>query len=205
LAGPIKALRGWDYRWGVESVANSVAIFYADDLYAKSTPEARKAGVSVYEFMARKATPRQRIDSLAAAVDKLTADFGTWNTPWGDINRFQRIKNTIAPEFDDAGPSIPVMFASARYGSLAAFEARAYPNTRKRYGSSGNSFIAAVEFGDKVRARAVTAGGENGQVGGKHFNDQAERYATGNLRDVYFYEEQLQGHTERTYHPGEQK
>jgi len=205
LAGPIKALRGWDYRWGVDSVANSVAIFYADDLYAKSTPEARKAGVSVYEFMATKATPRQRIDSLAAAVDKLTADFGTWNTPWGDINRFQRIKNTIAPEFDDAGPSTPVMFASARYGSLASFEARAYTNTRKRYGSSGNSFIAGVEFGDKVRVRAVTAGGENGQVGTKHFNDQAERYATGNLRDVYFYEEQLQGHTERTYHPGEQK
>jgi acyl-homoserine-lactone acylase len=205
LAEPIKALRRWDYRWGVDSVANSVANFYGDDLYAKSTPEARKAGVSVYEFMARKAKPQQRIDSLAAAVDKLTADFGKWNTPWGDINRFQRIKNTIAPEFDDAEPSIPVMFASARYGSLASFEARAYTNTKKRYGSSGNSFIASVEFGDKVQARAVTAGGENGQVGAKHFNDQAERYATGNLREVYFYEEQLLGHTERTYHPGEQK
>jgi acyl-homoserine-lactone acylase len=205
LAEPIKALRGWDYRWGVDSVANSVAIFYGDDLYAKSTPEARKAGVSVYEFMARRATPQQRIDSLAAAVDKLTADFGKWNTPWGDINRFQRIKNTIAPEFDDAEPSIPVMFASARYGSLASFESRAYKNTKKRYGSSGNSFIAGVEFGDQVRARAVTAGGENGQVGAKHFNDQAQRYATGHLREVYFYEEQLQGHTEKTYHPGEQK
>jgi len=97
------------------------------------------------------------------------------------------------------------MFASARYGSLAAFEARADKNTKKRYGSSGNSFIAGVEFGDRVRARAVTAGGENGQVGARHFNDQAERYATGNLREVYFYEEQLRAHAEKTYHPGEQK
>jgi acyl-homoserine-lactone acylase len=205
LAEPIKVLRGWDYRWGVDSVANSLAIFYGDDLYAKSTPAAGKAGVSVYEFMAKRAKPQQRIDSLVAAVDKLTADFGKWNTPWGDINRFQRIKNTIVPEFDDSEPSIPVMFASARYGSLASFGARAYKNTKKWYGSSGNSFVAGVEFGDKVRARAVTAGGENGQVGAKHFNDQAERYTTGKLREVYFYPEQLQGHTEKTYHPGEQR
>jgi len=203
LADQIKALRGWDYRWGVESVPQSLAVFWGEDLWTRVTADARKAGVSVYEFMATKATPQQRLDSLAAASDKLAADFGKWNTPWGDINRFQRVKNTIAPEFDDAGPSIPVMFASARWGSLASFGARAYKNTKKWYGSSGNSFIAAVEFGDQVRARAVTAGGESGQVGAKHFNDQAERYATGNLREVYFYPQQLEGHTERTYHPGQ--
>src|SRR5436190_872626 len=101
-----------------------------------------------------------------------------------------------------AATSIPVMFSSARYGSLASFGARAYKNTKKWYGSSGNSFIAGVEFGDKVHARAVTAGGESGDVKSKHFNDQAERYATGNLREVYFYRSQLTGHTEREYHPG---
>ncbi|MEO8679995.1 MAG: penicillin acylase family protein [Vicinamibacterales bacterium] len=203
LADQIKALRGWDYRWGVDSVPQSLATFWGEDLWTRVTADARKAGVSVYEFMETKATPQQRLDSLAAASDKLAADFDKWNTPWGDVNRFQRVKNTIAPEFDDAAPSIPVMFASARWGSLASFGARAYKNTKKWYGSSGNSFIAAVEFGDKVRARAVTAGGESGQVGAKHFNDQAERYATGNLREVYFYPEQLTGHTEKTYHPGQ--
>ncbi len=203
LADQIKVLRGWDYRWGVASVPQSLATFWGEDFWTRVAADARKAGVSVYEFMETKATPQQRLDSLAAASDKLAADFGKWNTPWGDINRFQRVKNTIAPEFDDAGASIPVMFASARWGSLASFGARAYKNTKKWYGSSGNSFIAAVEFGDKVRARAVTAGGESGQVGAKHFNDQAERYATGNLREVYFYPEQLTGHTEKTYHPGQ--
>jgi len=203
LADAIKVLRPWDYRWGVDSVANSVAVFWGDDLWTRVQAEARKAGVSNYEFMEHRATPQQRLDSLAAAVDKLTADFGKWNTPWGDINRFQRIKNTINPEFDDAQPSIPVMFTSARYGSLASFGARAFKNTKKWYGATGNSFIAGVEFGDKVHARAVTAGGEDGKVGAKHFNDQAERYATGNLREVYFYPDQLQGHTEKTYHPGQ--
>ena len=88
-------------------------------------------------------------------------------------------------------------------GSLASFGARTYKGTKKMYGTSGNSFVAVVEFGDSVRARAVTAGGESGNPASPHFNDQAERYSTGNLRDVYFYRSQLKGHTEREYHPGQ--
>ena len=94
------------------------------------------------------------------------------------------------------------MFPAATWGSLASYSARAYTNTKKWYGTSGNSFVAVVEFGPTVRARAVTAGGESGDVASKHFNDQAGRYATGNLREVYFYPAQLKGHTEREYHPG---
>ena len=123
-----------------------------------------------------KATPQQRLESLAAAIDKLTADFGKWQTPWGDINRFQRNDGAIVQKFDDSKPSTPVMFPSARYGSLASFGARAYPGTKKWYGTSGNSFVAVVEFGDQVKAKAVTAGGLNSVPGSKHFNDQAERY-----------------------------
>ena len=78
-------------------------------------------------------------------------------------------------------------FTSARWGSLASFGARAQPGTKKFYGTTGNSFVAVVEFGDSVRAKAVTAGGESGDPKSPHFNDQAERYASGNLRDVYFY------------------
>jgi acyl-homoserine-lactone acylase len=48
----------------------------------------------------------------------------------------------------------------------------------------------------------VTAGGESGSPNSRHFNDEAQRYSTGALRDVYFYKSQLAGHTERTYHPG---
>jgi acyl-homoserine-lactone acylase len=149
-------------------------------------------------------TPEQMLQRLAAASDKLTADFGSWKTPWGEINRFQRNDGEIVQKFDDSKPSIPVMFSSANWGSLASFGARTYPGTKKMYGTSGNSFVAVVEFGkDSVRARAVTAGGESGDPKSKHFNDQAQRYATGNLRPVYFYRNQLAGHTERTYHPGQ--
>jgi acyl-homoserine-lactone acylase len=143
------------------------------------------------------------LEALAAASDKLTADFGTWKTPWGEINRFQRLTADIVHPFTDAGSSIPVPFTSARWGSLASFGARTYPGTKRMYGTSGNSFVAAVEFGDRVRAKAVTAGGESGEPASKHFNDQAGRYAAGNLRDVYFYRDQLKGHIEREYPPGQ--
>jgi acyl-homoserine-lactone acylase len=143
------------------------------------------------------------LQSLAAASDKLASDFGKWQTPWGEINRFQRLTGDILQTFNDAAPSIPVPFPSAIWGSLASFGAHAYPGTKKWYGNTGNSFVAVVEFGPKVRARAVTAGGESGHPGNKHFDDEATRYASGNLREVYFYPEQLKGHTEREYHPGE--
>ena len=202
-AEAIAMLKDWDYRWGVNSVPQSVAVFYGENLRSSVQAEARKQNIPVGEFMRSKVTAQQRLDALAAAMDKLAADFGKWQTPWGEINRFQRNDGAIVQKFDDSKPSIPVMFASANYGSLASFGARAYPGTKKWYGTSGNSFVAAVEFGDRVKAKAVTAGGLNSVPGSKHFNDQAERYATGNFRDVYFYREDLKGHTEREYKPGQ--
>jgi acyl-homoserine-lactone acylase len=148
-------------------------------------------------------TPAERLlQALSAASDKLASDFGSWKTPWGDINRFQRLTGDIVQPFNDAGLSIPVGFTSSRWGSLASFGARTYKGTKKMYGTSGNSFVAVVEFGDRVRARAVTAGGESGDPSSPHFNDQATRYSTGDLRNVYFYRPQLEGHIERQYHPG---
>ena len=142
------------------------------------------------------------LEVLATVSDRLTADFGSWKTPWGEINRFERLTGDIVQPFSDSGASIPVGFTSSTWGSLASFGAHAYPGTKKWYGTSGNSFVAVVEFGDKVRAKAVTAGGESGYPESKHFNDEAQRYSTGQLRDVYFYKSDLKGHIERTYHPG---
>jgi acyl-homoserine-lactone acylase len=202
LAEQIDLLRKWDLRWAIDSVATSLAVVWGDELWRRSTAEAAKAGMSVYRFIETKASPQQRLDALAAASDKLAADFGKWQTPWGDINRFQRLTGDVVQPFNDNGPSMPVGFTSARWGSLASFGARTYPGTKKMYGTSGNSFVAVVEFGDTVRAKAITAGGQNGNPSSPHFNDQATRYATGDLREVYFYRPQLEGHIEREYHPG---
>ena len=188
LADQVSILRDWDLRWSVESIATSLAIFFGE--------ETRRLDATEREVS------QQLLQALSAASARLEADFGSWRTPWGDINRFQRLTGDIVQPFDDAGPSTPVGFPSARWGSLASFGARAYPQTKKWYGTSGNSFVAVVEFGDEVRARAVTAGGLDSDPSSQHFNDQAELYATGDLREVYYYRADVEGHIEREYHPG---
>ena len=202
LAEQIGALRAWDRRWGAASVPTSLAVFWGEDIQKRVGADARKAGIYMSDYICTKAPPDLLLQSLSDASDRLAADFGSWKTPWGGINRFQRLTGDIVQPFSDAGPSVHVEFTSAVWGSLASFGARAYPGTKKWYGTSGNSFVAAVEFGEKVRARAVTAGGESGNPASPHFNDEAQRYSTGDLREVYFYRSQLQGHIEREYHPG---
>ncbi len=194
LAGPIAALRTWNDEWGPDSIPTSLAVFWAESL--------ARAARSVDQAKLLATPPQQKLASLSVAVDRLTADFGTWRTPWGNINRFQRLNDDITAHYNDDAPSIPVPFVSGIWGSLAAFYAAPGPNTKRRYGNAGNSFVAVVEFGPHVRAVAVTAGGESGHPGSAHFDDEAVRYSTGHLRTVYFYPEQLIGHTERTYHPG---
>jgi acyl-homoserine lactone acylase PvdQ len=201
-AEPIAVLRTWDFRWGVHSVPTTLAIFWGEEVGRSIGAEARKAGVPADDYVATSAAPDSLLTPLVAVCDRLVADFGTWRTPWGDVNRFQRLTGDIVQPFSDAGPSIPVGFTSARWGSLASFGARAVRGTKKMYGTTGNSFVAVVEFGPQVRARAVSAGGQNGNPASPHFNDQAARYATGDLREVYFYRPQVEAHAERQYRPG---
>ena len=202
-ADQIAFLRKWDLRWSAESVPTSLAVYWAEELdRQRLAADARRAGLPVPDYIATKGKPEQLIAALSAASDKLANDFGKWQTPWGDINRFQRLTDDIVHPFTDAGPSIPVSFTAATWGSLASFAARPYKGSKKIYGTSGNSFVAVVEFGKTLHAKAVTAGGESGNPASRHFNDQARRYSTGDLREVYFYSAQLKGHTEREYQPG---
>jgi acyl-homoserine-lactone acylase len=178
------------------------SVMYATILSGPAQPLQTSGSAWYTLLMSRAQLGGQRLFVGAASTGSYQ-DFGSWQTSWGEINRFQRVNDDIAPKFDDSAPSIPVPFTSSRWGSLASFGARAYPGTKKCYGTNGNSFVAVVEFGDSVRARAITAGGESGNPSSPHFNDEAQRYSTGNLTNVYFYPSQLKGHIERVYHPGD--
>ena len=202
LSGQMDALKSWDFRWGVDSVPTALAVYWGTEMLAHVRAEARQAGISNEDYVASRAGSELLLRCLETASEKLTSDFGTWKTRWGDINRFQRLDDDIKPHFSDADASIPVGFTYSGWGSLASFAAKQYPNTKKWYGTSGNSFVAVVEFGGKVRAKAVTAGGESGHPQSAHFDDEAQRYVTGNLRNVYFYPSDLKGYAQREYHPG---
>jgi acyl-homoserine-lactone acylase len=203
LAAPVATLARWDHRWGYDSVATSLAVFWGDQLWREVGAFAQAERVNVPDYIATRVTPAAKLAALEAAVARLTNDFGGWRTPWRAINRFQRLDDAIRPHFDDARPSTPVPFTSAQWGSLASFGAKGWPGTKRYYGTSGNSFVAIVEFGTRVKAAAVMAGGQSGDPASPHFADQIDRYASGRLRPVYFHPDELAGHVERVYRPGE--
>lgn len=202
LAGPIELLRGWDYRWGIDSQPTSLAVFWGDALWSTAVQPAQQALLPTWDYMADSTDDAQKLAALTAAVERLVQDFGRYAVPWGEINRLQRNDGALVQTFSDARPSLAVPFTWARWGSLASFAAQRYPGTTRYYGSGGNSFVAVVEFGPTLHAWAVSVGGESSHPDSPHFFDQAQRYADGNLRAIYFYPADLKGHVTKRYHPG---
>lgn len=199
----IDLLRGWDYKFSLDSTPTSLAVYWGQALMDNVATDAAAAAINIYEYMANNATADEKLSALRQAAEKLQADFGSWQVPWGEINRYQRLNGDIVQDFNDEEESLPVAFASARWGSLASFGSRHYPGTKRMYGTSGNSFVAGVEFGERVSAKAITVGGLNSDPDSPHFDDQAAMYTQGDFRDVLFYREDIEANLEREYSPGE--
>ncbi len=205
----IDTLRRWDFRSANQSVATTLAIEWAQ----KINPVIQKVYIDPDEPDQVTATKlfaeRAGYDDLLLAFRGVLLDlkerFGTWVMPWGEINRYQRLTGQIRETYDDAKPSLPVPFAASTWGSLPAFASRRMEGTKKRYGFGGNSFICVVEFGDRVRAKSLLAGGTSNDPASPHFGDQAEMYTKGLFKDVLFYREDVEKQAERSYHPGSER
>lgn len=203
----IYLLGTWDKRYSANSIPTTLAVLWGEKLQrlarARATANQQLDNISINTFAVANTTSEEKVVLLSELIEEMTQDFGTWKLPWGDINRFQRLDGNVQQTFDDGAPSIPVGFASAVWGSLASFGIRGTQNTKKRYGSYGNSFVAVVEFGKRLKARSILAGGQSSDPNSKHFTDQASMYAEGKFKDVLFYPEDVKKNAERTYKPGE--
>lgn len=207
LAGPIASLDSWLYYASETSIAATLAIEWAE----KVSPSIQRVYIDQGEAdqvektkqFAAMASPAQLLQPLDQVVKELTAKFGKWQIPWGDLNRFQRTTGGLVETYDDNKPSLPVPFLSSTWGMLPSFNSRYFPGTKKRYGVGGNSFICAVEFGKKIKAKSLLAGGETANPDSKHFFDQGLMYTKGQFKEVLFYKEDVLKHVEKTYHPGE--
>lgn len=203
LKAAVDVLRMWDKTVSKESVAMSLAHYYLSISMQKAKRDPEMELMDVVDYFGTASPHTERLEMFSLAVQKITDDFGKWDTPWGEINRFQRITGDIRQSFDDTKPSIPVGMASGNWGALASFGARGPQNTKRLYGTYGNSFVAVVEFGDKVKAKSILAGGQSGDPSSPHFYDQAQRYADVRFKDVAYYKEDVEKRAKKTYHPGE--
>jgi acyl-homoserine-lactone acylase len=203
LAGPIEALRIWDYKTSEASIPTTLATRWGEALWASFGAAARAERMPMVDFLKVRVGNTDKLTALADITADLTKDWGNWQVPWGEINRYQRISPAIDQKFTDTAPSIPIPFASANWGSLASYGTVRPTGQKRSYGRYGNSFVAIVEFGKTVTARAIMAGGQSGDPGSPHYNDQAERYRTHNFRQIPLTPAALKPRTEKTYHPGE--
>jgi acyl-homoserine-lactone acylase len=204
LAEPISLLKRWDRRSSDTSIATTLAVQWAmlmmDRMPKPKTIEDGTFATARIQALAQ-SIPRLQFELLSNAVDDLKNQYGTWKVPLGDINRYQRPAD--GKTFADNLPSVPVGQVSSAFGQLPSFVSRTYKTTKNRYGYSGNSFIAAVEFGSRVKAKSIITGGQSFDPSSKHFTDQAQMYIDGKFKDVLFYKSDVLKHAEKTYHPGE--
>ena len=203
----ISILKNWDYRCGENSIATTLAVEWGQKILpaifrTKIIEDEEVDQVDKAKYFSTNAKPEELLQPLLATINDLKNKYGRWQMEWGEINRFQRISSDIDNKFDDSKASIPVGFVSSTWGMLPSYTSRSFPGTKKRYGVNGNSFICAVEFGKRIKARSLLAGGESGNENSKHFFDQGSMYSQGQFKDVLFYKEDVMKHVERSYHPG---
>lgn len=204
LIEPIRVLKNWDYRTSESSIGSTLAIEWGYKLTPRKYIEKEDADqIEAANSFVKNAKLEDLIIPFYKTVQELKQNWGKWQVTWGEMNRFQRLNGDIVQKFDDSKPSFPVGIASALFGSLPSFNSRHVAGQKSRYGFNGNSFICAVEFGKKIKAKSLLAGGNSGDINSKHLNDQGEIYAKGQFKDVLFYKEDVLKNVERQYHPGE--
>jgi acyl-homoserine-lactone acylase len=203
LKEPIDLLRKWNYMVDENSIATTLAIEWAQQIQPSIQKTVGNDFISKTKTFVQSKNSEDLLNPLLKTVTDLEKRFGTWKVEWGSINRFQRISNDIENQFSDSMPSYPVAFASSTWGMLPSYNSKTFNGTQKRYGVNGNSFVCAVEFGKKIKAKSLLAGGESGNPKSKHFFDQGLMYSKGVFKEVLFYKKDVLKHATENYHPGE--
>ncbi len=200
----VEALKAWDFKVSTTSIAMTLSHYYISTYRRYGLlPKGLNRMARMY-YIASGTSFEERLNIFRKALNNLEEDFGSTKIPWGEINRYQRNNGDIFQVFNDSLPSIAVGMASGRLGALASFGARRGENTKRQYGVSGNSFVAVVEFGDIVKAKSLLAGGQSSNPYSPHFDDQSQRFAECQFKDVAYYRQDVLKRAKSSYHPGEE-
>jgi penicillin amidase len=210
LGAAIDTLRQWNHYTSTGSTATTLAVFWTQALNVRisrkfpSTVPFYHPSIAPYlhstQFPFADTTA---VNALQEAVAEINKRFGTTFIPWGEVCRLQRIHTSGTLEkFDGSKPSLPIAYIEGRLGALPAFGHRG-TDGKRLYGTSGNSYVAIVELGKKVKAKSVVTFGQSADPSSLHFFDQAALFAEGRMKEAWFYKDDVLKHAQRTYHPGE--
>lgn len=209
LSGPIDLLRKWDFIADTNSIATTISVLWVEKVLQYNQSKLKRPVTNELSYPLTNGSSisldsissSMQLTFLDSVISDLNKDWGTWQIPWGKINRFQR--NAAGIEPSDSLFSLAVTAAPAFMGSLNAYTSKKSKNSKARYGTTGNTFVAVISFGPKLTAKSIFTGGSSSNPNSKHFTDQANGYINHQFKNVNFYRSDVLKNKEVIYHPGE--
>jgi acyl-homoserine-lactone acylase len=208
LAGKVRPylehLLAWDARITPESTAATLCHAWYERLYGMRYP-----GEEIRDRFRDK--PAEQLAALVRAAEHL---HGSWQVPYGDLYRSQRmpkVGDLTDVRFKDDGPSL---YSLGGHGPMGVVFTQYYTpslqipwviSQRKRYGIVGTSYLAVWEFNkDGVRGASLVPFGTSGDPASPHYFDQAELLSERKLKPELFTKQEVLAGAVKSYHPGEQ-
>ena len=209
LKEPINYMRKWDFIADTNSIATTLSVLWVEKVLQYNLSKVKRPITNEINYPLTNGSsisldsisPSMQVAFLDSVVNDLQKDWGTWLMPWGKINRFQR--NALGVEPSDSLFSWAVPAAPAFMGSLNAYTSKKSKNSKVRYGTTGNTFVAVISFGKKLTAKSIFTAGSSTHPNSKHFTDQANGYINHQFKNVNFYRADVLKNKEISYHPGE--
>jgi len=177
-----EVLAAWDRQANADSRGAVLFAFWAEAMdsdrlfaipWSEQSPLATPDGL---------ADPASAVSVLEAAAAKVESAYGALDVPWGAVFRLH-YGNMDLP-------------ANGADGSLGVFRVLDFaPSNDGRFQAvQGDSYVAAIEFSDPVRARVLTSYGNATQPGSPHVGDQLALFAQKKLRPVWRTRQEIKAH-----------
>ncbi len=200
-------LLAWDARITPHSTAATLCHEWYEQLYGTKYP-----GEELRERY--RAKPAEQLATLVRAAERLQNLHGTWQVPYAELYRSQRLVNIADltdTRFRDDGPSLAAL---GGHGPMGVIFTQYYTpslqipfviSQHKRYGIVGTSYLAAWEFkSEGVRGASLIPFGASGDPTSPHYFDQADLLSGRRLKPELFTKQEVLAGAERSYHPGEE-
>lgn len=192
----------WDCRATLDCTRTALCVQWYWEMYDTGYPgETLKA-----QFIA---DPNKKYEALVTAANKLKELHGDWKVEWGQLNRLQRVPNARSVEaaamlFREQQPSLPCVGVQGPLGvAFTVYFTPSIPQRKTRYGVVGGSFMGVYEFSDRIKGMTLLQYGVSGDPKSPHYFDQAKLYSECKFKPAWYYDDEVEAHTVRRYHPGQ--